>query len=104
MSSIEHWVLRIADSDLTWFGLNWPRPSPSRRITTIYVLFSSIVLGLPGLALGAGLIYLTFGQLEPATWLLMVTLVLSTEVVLHTVFVHFWNRRAKRLAHGLQGH
>jgi ABC-type Fe3+ transport system permease subunit len=98
MSSIEQWVLRIADSDMTWFGLSWLRPPPHRRITSLYVLLSSIVLGLPGLVVGAGLIYLFIGRLEPAIWLWMVALVLSIELALHIIFAHFWNRRADSLA------
>ena len=53
MRPLEHWVLRVADSDVTWFGLNWLRPSKHYHIGLVYILLSSFLLGLPASALGA---------------------------------------------------
>jgi hypothetical protein len=95
MKAIEYWVLRIADSDATWFGLGWLRPAKHVRIGYWYILFSSILLGLPGVMVGAGLIYLFLGTVAPQVWLWMFLLVLLFELPLHCLFAHYWNRRAK---------
>jgi hypothetical protein len=98
MKAIEYWVLRIADSDATWFGLGWLRPAKHKRVGFCYVLFSSILLGLPGVVAGAGLIYLFMGRVEQQAWLTMFLLVLCFELPMHGLFAHFWNRRVKKLA------
>ena len=93
-----YWVLRIADSDATWFGLGWLRPAKQERVGFWYIFFSSILLGLPGVMAGAGLIYLFLGRVEPRVWLTMFLLVLLLELPMHGLFAYFWNRRAKSLA------
>ena len=97
MSAIEHWVLRIADSDATWFGLGWLRPAKHESVGFWYIIFSSILLGLPGVMVGAGLIYSFLGRVEPGVWLSLFLLVLFFELPLHGLFAHYWNRRAKAL-------
>ena len=97
MKALEHWVLRIADSDATWFGLGWLRPAKHACVGYWYILFSSILLGLPGVIVGAGLIYLFLGTVQPQVWLWMLLLALLVELPLHCLFAHFWNRRAKSL-------
>ena len=98
MKALEHWVLRIADSDLTWYGFNWLRPAKHERVGLGYILFCSILLGLPGIGVGAGGLYLALGQVDPDMWLLMIVLVMLVELSLHILFAHYWNRRAERLA------
>lgn len=98
MKLIEHWVLRIADCDATWFGFGWMRPAKQQRVGFRYVLFSSVLLGLPGVALGAGLIYWFLGRVEPRVWLALFAAAISIEFVLHGLFAHYWNRRATALA------
>jgi hypothetical protein len=61
-------VLRIADSNATWHGLGWIRPQKHLRVSRRYILLSSILLGLPGTALGGGLIYWFSGHVEPVLW------------------------------------
>ena len=97
MEAIERMVLRIADSNATWFGLGWLRPAKCEHVGYLYIIFSSILLGLPGVAVGAGLIYWFIGRVEPVVWLAMFVLVLLVELPLHGLFAHFWNRRAKSL-------
>jgi hypothetical protein len=97
MKALEYWTLRIADSDVTWFGLNWLRPARHVRVGYGYVLFSSICLGLPGIAVGAGIVYLVLGRVDPGVWLAMFVMVMLVELPLHILFAHFWNRRAGRL-------
>jgi hypothetical protein len=97
MKALEQWVLRIADSDLTWYGFNWLRPAKHERVGLGYILFCSILLGLPGIAVGAGGIYLILGRVDPDVWLWLFVLVVSVELVLHILFAYFWNRRAVRL-------
>jgi hypothetical protein len=97
MKALEHWTLRIADSDTTWFGLNWLRPAKHARVGYGYVVFSSILLGLPGIAVGAGVVYLVLGRVDPGVWLSMFALAVMVELPLHILFAHFWNRRAGRM-------
>ena len=97
MKAIEYWVLRIADSDATWFGLGWLRPAKHERIGFSYIMFSSILLGLPGMAVGAGLIHLFLGRVDPRVWLSLFLLVLFFELPLNWLFARIWNRRAKTL-------
>lgn len=97
MKSIERWVFRIADSDATWVGLGWMRPARHERVGLGYILFSSLLLGLPGLALGAGLIYWFMGRVGPQVWLSLLLLVMLVEFPLHCLFAHYWNRRADTL-------
>jgi hypothetical protein len=99
MKSLEHCVLRIADNDMTWFGLNWLRPAKQKRLGPGYIVSSSILLGLPGVFVGAGLIYLAFGQVTPGVWLGLFVLVTTIELTLHILFARFWNRRAGALVH-----
>ena len=98
MKALEHWILRIADHDVTWCGLNWLRPAKHERVGQGYILLSSILLGLPGIAVGAGIIYLVIGRVDPSVWLSLFVLVMTIELPLHILFAHFWNRRAERLA------
>lgn len=97
MAALEQWVLRIADSDATWCGLGWLRPARHRHLGPAYILISSLLLGLPGIALGGGLVFLTLGHVEPALWLTMFGLVMLIELPLHILFAHYWNRRANAL-------
>ena len=97
MNAIERWVLLIADSDLTWIGFHWLRPTKDRRLGPGYILFSSILLGLPGVAMGGGLIYLFIGRVEPLVWLLLFSGATVFELVLHVPFAYFWNKRAEAL-------
>lgn len=101
MKTLERWVLRIADSDLTWIGLNWMRPAKESRLGIGYLLFSSFLLGLPGIAVGAGTIYLLFGRVVPGVWLALFVFAMMFELPLHIVFAHYWNRRAEELARGV---
>lgn len=100
MKSLEHWVLRIADCNATWIGFGWLRPAKQQHIGFGYILFSSVLLGLPGVAVGAGLIYWFLGRVEPRVWLVMFALVMLVELPLHLLFAHYWNRRAANLASG----
>ena len=97
MNSIEHWILRIADSDWTWTGFNWMRPAKQKRIGLGYILFSSFLLALPGIAVGAGLLYALRGRVEPKVWLTLFALAMAVDLSLHALFAHYWNRRAARL-------
>jgi hypothetical protein len=97
MRALEHWVLRVADSDWTWLGLNWLRPAKHDRAGPGYILLSSILLSLPGIAVGGGLIYLAFGRVEAGVWLWLFAVVMMVELPLHILFAHFWNRRAEAL-------
>lgn len=98
MSALENWVLKVADHDLTWIGLGWLRPAKAQRVGLVYVLLSSVLLGLPGFVVGAGLICLFLERVEPRVWLGLFLLVMVVEVPLHLVFARFWNRRAERLS------
>jgi hypothetical protein len=100
MKTLEHWVLRIADSDLTWVGFNWMRPAKLQPVGFGYILFSSLLLGLPGIAVGAGLIYFLMGKVEARAWLMLFAFAMAVELSLHAVFAHYWNRRAADLARG----
>ena len=106
MKMIEHWVLRIADSDLTWVGLGWLRPAKHQSLHLGYILFSSFLLGLPGIFAGAGFIYLWLRSVSLEVWLALFVFAMLVEVPLHLVFAHYWNRRAAELARvgGSGGH
>jgi len=91
-------MLRIADHDLTWVGLNWLRPAKHQRIGSCYVLLSSILLGLPGVAAGAGLLYLILGRVQPGEWVALFGIACLAELTLHILFAHYWNKRAENLA------
>lgn len=97
MKALGRWVLRVADNDKTWFGLNWLRPAKRDRLSPGYILFSSVLLGLPGITVGVGLIYLFLGRVEPRVWLWLFVLVMLVELPLHILFAYFWNRRAEAL-------
>ena len=97
MKTIGNWVLRVADSDLTWFGLNWLRPSTRTHIGIGYIFFSSVLLGLPGIVAGAAMIYLAIGKVQSTVWLALILLVMAIELPLHWLFAYFWNERARRL-------
>jgi hypothetical protein len=100
MKTFESWYLRVADSDLTWYGFNWMRPAKGRRLGLGYIVFSSVVLGLPGVALGIGAIYLFLGRVEVKTCLAVFALATMFELLLHAPFAHYWNKRAAALAKG----
>lgn len=74
------------------------RPSRETRLSWTYLAGSSILLGLPGLAVGAGGLYLALGRIDPQVWLWMVGLVFTVELILHAVLGFFWNARASELA------
>ncbi|HEX5220819.1 MAG TPA: hypothetical protein VFZ59_14715 [Verrucomicrobiae bacterium] len=97
MKQLEHWVLRIADNDLTWIGFNWMRPAKERRIGIGYILFSSFLLALPGIVAGAALLYVVRGAVEPRVWLALFSLGMAIDLSLHALFAHYWNRRAASL-------
>ncbi len=97
MKRIEHWALRVADSDMTWFGLNWLRPARHQRIGCVGVVFGAVLLALPGIAAGAGLIYLVLGHVDPEVWASLVVLVVLLELALCLPSTHYWNQRAKKL-------
>lgn len=94
MKTLETWVFRIADSDATWIGLGWLRPAKHRRIGFVYILLSSVLLGLPGMIMGTGLIYFCIDRVPPEILVSIVLLVLLIELMLHSLFAHYWNRRA----------
>ena len=100
MKTFERWYLRIADSDLTWYGFNWMRPAKERRLGPGYIVFSSVLLGLPGVAVGIGTIYLLFGRVDIKTCLVVFSLATMFELLLHAPFAHYWNKRARALAKG----
>jgi hypothetical protein len=102
MNGIERRVLQLADSDWTWVGFNWLRPAKEQRVGYAYLCLSSLLLGLPGLGLGAALLLIVFGSIDPRVWLGMVGLVLTVEFVLHCLFAVCWNRRVQRLATGAE--
>lgn len=87
-------MLRIADRDATWIGLGWLRPAKHQRIGFAYILLSSVLLGLPGMIMGTGLIYFCIGRVPPEILASIVLLVLLIELMLHSLFAHYWNRRA----------
>lgn len=101
MRTLEYWVLRVADSNMTWVGLNWLRPAKHHRISLGYILLSSFFLGLPGIVVGAGMIFLAFGKLQTNVLLSMFALVMAIELPLHILYAHYWNRRAGKLACGV---
>jgi len=98
VKSLEHWVLRVADCDAMWFGFGWLRPAKHQHIGLGYISLSSVLLGLPGVAVGAGLIYWFQGRVEPRVWLGMLGLVLLVELPLHLLFARYWNCRAAELS------
>lgn len=81
-------------NDWTWRGFNWLRPAKNHHVGYGYILLSSILLGLPGVGVGTGLIYWYLGRVEARVWLAMFALVMPVELPLHLLFAHFWNRRA----------
>jgi hypothetical protein len=97
MKTLEGFVLGIADSDYTWVGFNWMRPSTRRRVGLVFIFSSSFLLGLSGLLLGAALIYLVIGHLEYETAWFLFLLVMAVELALHLLFAHYWNARVDRL-------
>lgn len=97
MKTIERWVLQISDSDWTWKGFGWMRPEKHERIGPWYILFSSVLLGVPGIVVGIGLLFVAFGQVASETWVAIVVVVVLVELLLHAVFAHYWNRRATEL-------
>jgi hypothetical protein len=97
MKTLEHWVLRVADSDMTWVGLNWLRPAKHQRIGYVWIVFSSMMFALPGIAAGAGLIYLVLGHVDSEVWVSLFVLVVLVELALCLLSAHYWNRRAESL-------
>lgn len=100
MSTIERWVLRTTDSDACWIGLGWLRPEKAQRVGMLRVLISSFILGLPGVVLGAGSIYLFLRRLDPGVVLFLLLIAMLVEVPLHLVWAHYWNRRVATLQRG----
>ena len=97
MKTIERWFLRVADSDWDWIGLSWLRPAKEAHIGIGYIIGSSMLLGLPGIGIGAGMLYCAFGRVSFGAWLFLFVAVTMIELMLHIVFAHFWNRRASEL-------
>jgi hypothetical protein len=79
-------------------GFNWLRPAKHARVGPGYILFSSVLLGLPGIALGAGVIFAVFGRVPASIWVALLGGVLPVELALHLIFAHYWNRRADAVA------
>ncbi len=98
MSELEYWILRMADSDLTWYGFGWLRPAKDHQIGLGFILISSVLLGLPGIGLGAGAVYYFFGTIEAWVWPALFSLAMAVEIPIHLVFAHYWNRRAREIA------
>lgn len=98
MKTIESWVLRVADSDFTWIGLGWLRPAKEQRLGAGYILFSSIILGLPGVVTGIGTIFSLFGRVPLSVCLMVFLVVTLIELLLHLPFAHYWNKRAETLS------
>jgi hypothetical protein len=98
MGTIERWMLRIADHNLTWIGFNWMRPAKQTRCGLRYILLSSLLLGLPGVLIGAGLLYFLLGTVGWKAWAALFAFAMALEVSLHIVFAYYWNRRADALA------
>lgn len=99
MKTIERWFQQIGDSDWTWIGFGWMRPAKEDRIGPGYVIGSSLLLGLPGIGVGAAMLYLIFGRVSPVAWSILFGAATAFELVLHILFARFWNRRAARLKH-----
>lgn len=97
MKTIERWFFRVVDSDWNWIGLSWLRPAKDARIGIGYIVGSSIFLGLPGIGIGAAMIYFAFGRVSLGAWLFLFVAATMAELLLHIVFAHFWNRRAGEL-------
>jgi hypothetical protein len=98
MKTIERWVLRISDSDWTWCGFGWMRPAKHQRLGLPYLLFSSVLLGLPGIVVGIGALFLVFGKVELQVCGWIFAAVVLVELLLHLVFAHYWNGRATMVA------
>jgi hypothetical protein len=98
MKTIERWVLRISDSDWTWYGFGWMRPAKHQRLGLPYLLFSSVLLGLPGIVVGIGALFLVFGKVELQVCGWIFAAVVLVELLLHLVFAHYWNGRATMVA------
>lgn len=62
-----------------------------------YILLSSVLLGLPGMAVGAGLVYWCLGRVDPKVWLWLFVLTMLFELPSNILFAHYWNLRAKKL-------
>ncbi len=94
---LQNWIYRITDSDKTWYGLGWMRPEKHTHLGPGYIILASILLGLPGITVGAGFIYLVLGQVTPGAWLWLFALALLIELPLNIVVAYYWNQRAKEL-------
>jgi hypothetical protein len=97
MKTIERWFFGVADSDWNWIGLSWLRPAKDARIGIGYVIGSSILLGLPSIGAGAAMLYFTCGRVSLGTWLFLIVAATMAQLLLHTIFAHFWNRRASKV-------
>ena len=84
-------------------GLSWLRPARDARVGTGYIVGSSILLGLPGVGVGAALLYFAFGKVSPGAWLALFAAATMMELMLHIAFAHYWNRRADALAKEVTG-
>ena len=97
MKTFERLVLRVADCDWNWIGLGWLRPAKDARVGIGYIIGSSILLGLPGVVVGASMLYFAFGRVSLGAWLVLFVAATMVDLLLHIVFAHFWNRRAGEL-------
>jgi hypothetical protein len=97
MKRLEELFLRVADSDWSWIGFNWLRPAKETHAGIVYILFSSFILGLPGIVIGGVAIDRFCGNPGWEVWLGLFAVVMIVEMLAHLVFAHFWNRRAETL-------
>ena len=97
MKTIERWFFGMADSDWNWIGFSWLRPAKHARIGIGYIIGGSILLGLPGVGVGAAMLYFAFGGVSFGAWLFLFVAATMAELLLHIVCAHFWNRRAGEL-------
>jgi hypothetical protein len=94
MGTLERLVLRMADWNGTWWGLNWLRPAKAQRITLGRFVLLGFVLAAPGALAGMGLIFLVLGALDPVVGLIMSSALVLLQVILNAPLVYFWNKRA----------
>jgi hypothetical protein len=97
MKTIKRWFLQVADSDWNWIGFSRLRPVKDACISIGYIIGSSILLGLPGIGVGAAMLYFVFGRVSFGAWLFLFVAATMTELLLHIVLAHFWNQRAGEL-------
>jgi hypothetical protein len=98
MGALERLVLRVADWDGTWWGLGWLRPAKHHRVGVGRLVLIRLVLSVPGVAVGLGLIYLGARRLDPSLCLAVFAGLMLVQVCLNVPWAYFWNRRAAALS------